>query len=103
VNLTTITALVAGKKEFTLATLAIIGYFYLFILGIQPTLLILLVPIPLDRYVLFQIVVIVGSLWFLKRAITDDHRLDTFEGLMIILLQAYVLTLLIFGTPVGVG
>ena len=60
-----------------------------------------LVPIPLDRYVLFQIVVIAGSLWFLKCAITDDHRLDTFEGLMIILLQAYVFTLLIFGTPAG--
>jgi cation:H+ antiporter len=62
-----------------------------------------IVPIPLDRYVLFQIVVIAGSLWFLKRAITDDHRLDTFEGLMIILLQAYVFTLLIFGTPAGAG
>jgi cation:H+ antiporter len=63
----------------------------------------IIVPIPLDRYVLFQIIVIAGSLWFLKRAIADDHRLDTFEGLMIILLQAYVFTLLIFGTPVGVG
>ena len=61
------------------------------------------VLIPLDRYVLFQIVVIAGSLWFLKRAITGDHRLDTFEGLMIILLQAYVFTLLILGTPPGYG
>jgi Ca2+/Na+ antiporter len=59
-----------------------------------------IVPIPLDRYVLFQIVVIAGSLWFLKRAITNDYRLDAFEGMMIILLQAYVFTLLIF---VGVG
>ena len=56
-------------------------------------------PIPLDRYVLFQIVVIAGSLWFLKRAIADDHRLDTFEGMMIILLQTYVFVLLITGTP----
>ena len=54
------------------------------------------VPIPLDQYVLFQIVVIAGSLWFLKRAITDDHRLDFFEGAMIILLQAYVFILFIF-------
>jgi len=54
------------------------------------------VPIPLDQYVLFQIVVIAGSLWFLKRAITDDHRLDFFEGAMIILLQAYVFVLFIF-------
>ena len=58
------------------------------------------VPIPLDRYVLFQIMVIAGSLWFLKRAITDDHKLDFFEGAMIILLQAYVFVLLIAGTPV---
>ncbi|MFW9787244.1 MAG: hypothetical protein ACFFE2_02845 [Candidatus Thorarchaeota archaeon] len=58
------------------------------------------VPIPLDRYVLFQIIVIAGSLWFLKRAITDDHKLDFFEGAMIILLQAYVFVLLIAGTPV---
>ncbi len=58
------------------------------------------VPIPLDRYVLFQIVVIAGSLWFLKRAITDDHQLDVFEGAMIMLLQMYVFVLLLFGTPV---
>jgi len=58
------------------------------------------VPIPLDRYVLFQIMVIAGSLWFLKRAITDDHKLDFFEGAMIILLQAYVFVLLITGTPI---
>lgn len=53
------------------------------------------VPIPLDHYVLFQIVVIAGSLWFLKRAITDDHQLDFFEGAMIVLLQAYVFVLLL--------
>ena len=58
------------------------------------------VPIPMDRYVLFQIIVIAGSLWFLKRAITDDHKLDFFEGAMIILLQAYVFVLLIAGTPI---
>ncbi|MHA2069197.1 MAG: hypothetical protein ACXABY_32965, partial [Candidatus Thorarchaeota archaeon] len=58
------------------------------------------VPIPMNRYVLFQIVVIAGSLWFLKRAITDDHKLDMFEGMMIILLQAYVFALLIWGTPI---
>lgn len=55
------------------------------------------VPIPLDRYVLFQIVVIAGSLWFLKRNLTDDNKLDLFEGMMIILLQAYVFVLLIIG------
>lgn len=63
----------------------------------------ILAPIPMNRYVLFQIVVIAGSLWFLKRAITDDHKLDTFEGMMIVLLQLYVFTLLIWGTPIGYG
>lgn len=58
------------------------------------------VLIPLDRYVLFQIIVIAGSLWFLKRAITDDQKLDLFEGAMIILLQVYVFILLIAGTPI---
>jgi cation:H+ antiporter len=58
------------------------------------------VLIPLDRYVLFQIIVIAGSLWFLKRAITDDHKLDFFEGAMILLLQLYVFILLIAGTPI---
>ncbi|MDF1539586.1 MAG: hypothetical protein P1Q69_11865 [Candidatus Thorarchaeota archaeon] len=56
------------------------------------------VPIPLDKYVLFQIVVLAGSLWFLKRNIADDKKLDMFEGLMIILLQAYVFVLLLIGT-----
>ncbi|MFX1368081.1 MAG: sodium:calcium antiporter [Promethearchaeota archaeon] len=63
----------------------------------------IVVPIPMNRYVMFQIIVIAGSLWFLKQAITDDHKLDTFEGLMIILLQAYVFSLLIWGTPIGYG
>ncbi|MFX0107535.1 MAG: hypothetical protein ACFE7R_04560 [Candidatus Hodarchaeota archaeon] len=63
----------------------------------------IIVPIPMNRYVLFQIVVIAGSLWFLKRTITDDNKLDTFEGMMIILLQAYVFSLLIWGTPTGYG
>ena len=58
------------------------------------------VPIPLDRYVLFQIVVLAGSLWFMKRNIADDKKLDMFEGLMIILLQAYVFLLLLIGTGV---
>ncbi|NHJ13301.1 MAG: hypothetical protein EAX95_06465 [Candidatus Thorarchaeota archaeon] len=63
----------------------------------------IIVPIPMNRYVLFQIIVLAGSLWFLKRALTDDNKLDTFEGLMIMLLQAYVFSLLIWGTPIGLG
>ncbi len=74
--------LVGGVLQITLLVAGGIGIF---------------VPIPLDRYVLFQIVVLAGSLWFLKRNITDDKKLDMFEGLMIILLQAYVFVLLIWG------
>lgn len=55
----------------------------------------MIAPIPLDRYVLFQIVVIAGCLWFVKRAITDDEKLDMFEGMMIILLQVFVFLLML--------
>lgn len=59
------------------------------------------VSIPLDRYVLFQIVAIAGSLWFLLNAITDDHELDIFEGAMIVILQAFVFSILIWGGATG--
>lgn len=59
------------------------------------------VPIPLSRYVLFQIIVIAGSLWFFKSAVTDDNELDTFEGMMIILLQVYMFVLLITAPAIG--
>jgi len=57
--------------------------------------------IPLDRYVLFQIVVIAGSLWFLVNAISDDHELDVFEGAMIALLQLLVFAILLWGGVSG--
>ena len=72
--------LIGGVLQITLLVVGGIGIF---------------VPIPLDRYVLFQIIVLAGSLWFLKRNITDDRKLDMFEGMMIILLQIYVFVLLL--------
>jgi cation:H+ antiporter len=47
-------------------------------------------PLPLDAAVLLQFVTAAGSLWFLKRAMTDDHKVDIFEGAMILLMQVFV-------------
>jgi Ca2+/Na+ antiporter len=47
-------------------------------------------PLPLDAAVLLQFATAAGSLWFLKRAMTDDHKVDIFEGAMILLMQIFV-------------
>jgi len=36
-------------------------------------------------------------MWFLKRAIMDDEKIDFFEGLMIALIQGFVFILMLFG------
>ncbi|NWF97234.1 MAG: hypothetical protein HXY34_13940 [Candidatus Thorarchaeota archaeon] len=72
--------LIGGVLQIVLLVMGGIGFF---------------VPIPMDRYVLFQILVIAGSLWFLKANLTDDHELDAYEGVLIMLLQAYVFAILI--------
>ncbi len=46
--------------------------------------------LPLDVAVLLQFATAAGSLWFLKSAMTDDRRVDVFEGIMILLMQAFV-------------
>lgn len=46
--------------------------------------------LPLDIAVLLQFATAAGSLWFLKRAMTDDHKVDIFEGAMILLMQTFV-------------
>jgi cation:H+ antiporter len=52
-------------------------------------------PLPLDAAVLLQFATAAGSLWFLKRAMTDDQRVDIFEGAMILLMQAFVFILVL--------
>lgn len=52
--------------------------------------LILPFTIPLDVPVLLQFAAAAGSLWFLKRALTDDQRVDIYEGAMILLMQVFV-------------
>lgn len=62
----------------------------------------LFLPLPLDARVLLQLATAAGSLWFLKRAMTDDRRIDIYEGAMILLLQAFVFIIIL--TPlVGVS
>ncbi len=57
----------------------------------------ILVPIPINLFTLFQIAIAAAVIWFLKRAIMDDERIDVFEGLMIALIQVFVFILMLFG------
>ncbi|MCG3260208.1 MAG: hypothetical protein H7644_10700 [Candidatus Heimdallarchaeota archaeon] len=65
---------------------------------LQSTLLIfgiigIMVSITLHPFILIQLGSIAGTLWFVKRCI-QDGRFDTFEGIMIILLQTLVFIIL---------
>jgi len=53
------------------------------------------IEIPLDKYTLFQLLIVGLQMWFIKRSILDDQKLDTFEGAMIILFQLLAFALLI--------
>ncbi|NHJ06310.1 MAG: hypothetical protein EAX90_15900 [Candidatus Heimdallarchaeota archaeon] len=50
---------------------------------------------PINDFMLFQIIAIAGILWFVKRSIADDHRISSFEGIMIIIAQLFSFLLLI--------
>lgn len=67
---------------------------------LQMTLLIfpifaIITPAPMDYFMLFQIAAIAGIIWFVKRSISDDNRLTSFEAIMIILAQTFGFILLI--------
>ncbi|MHA1345584.1 MAG: hypothetical protein ACTSVO_04855 [Candidatus Heimdallarchaeaceae archaeon] len=49
--------------------------------------------VPLHPFILLQLSAIAGVLWFVKRCF-QDGRFDTFEGIMIILLQIIVFVIL---------
>ncbi|HUT80174.1 MAG TPA: sodium/calcium exchanger protein [Candidatus Bathyarchaeia archaeon] len=71
---------------------------------LQMTLLIfglfaIIVPAPINDFMLFQLIALAGILWFVKRSITDDNRLTSFEGIMVILAQTFAFLLLILGLP----
>ena len=52
-------------------------------------------PLPLTAAVLLQFATAAGSLWFLIRAMTDDQRVDIFEGAMILLMQMFVFVIVL--------
>jgi Ca2+/Na+ antiporter len=54
----------------------------------------LIVPVHLDGYVLYQFLAIGVTLWIVKKAIVDDHRLTLDEGLSILMI--HVLGILLF-------
>jgi Ca2+/Na+ antiporter len=54
----------------------------------------LIVPVHLDGYVLYQFLAIGVTLWIVKKAIVDDHRLTLDEGLSILMI--HILGILLF-------
>ncbi|NHJ31577.1 MAG: hypothetical protein FK732_01825 [Asgard group archaeon] len=54
-----------------------------------------IVSAPIDGFMLFQIIALAGILWFVKRSMSDDHRITSFEGIMIILAQLFAFLLLV--------
>jgi len=54
----------------------------------------LLVPVPLDGYVLYQFLAIAVTLWIVKKSIVDDGRLTIDEGVSIVVI--HVLGVLLF-------
>ncbi|MHA1723161.1 MAG: hypothetical protein ACTSXW_08800 [Candidatus Baldrarchaeia archaeon] len=83
-----------GKIDISLGNLlGGISQIILLILGSVGTIIL----IPLDEYVLFQLLITALCMWFLKRSIVDDGKLDNFEGIMIITVQIFVFILLLKG------
>ena len=54
----------------------------------------LLVPVPLDGYVLYQFLAIAVTLWIVKKSILDDGRLTIDKGVSIVVI--HVLGVLLF-------
>ena len=57
----------------------------------------MIIEIPLDKYTLFQLLIVALQFWYIKRGIMDDEKLDRFEGIMIILFQILAFALLVSG------
>jgi len=83
-----------GKMDISLGNLlGGLSQIILLILGAVGTIIL----IPLDEYVLFQLLITALCMWFLKRSIVDDGKLDNFEGIMLIIVQIFVFVLLLKG------
>ncbi|GEM_PF-615493 len=83
-----------GRTELSLGNLlgGVLQTILLIIGGIS-----MIVPMPINLFTLFQIAIAAATMWFLKRAIMDDEKIDFFEGLMIALIQGFVFILMLFG------
>lgn len=51
--------------------------------------ILLLIPVPLDRYISFQMLITGLMFWWIKRTVLDDRKFDRFEGSILILLQLF--------------
>ncbi len=56
----------------------------------------LFITVPLEPFILIQFAATAGVLWFIKVAIQNDHRLDMYEGIMVLLLQTFIFLLFFF-------
>ncbi|MCS7363984.1 MAG: hypothetical protein NDF54_00905 [archaeon GB-1867-035] len=54
----------------------------------------LIIPVPLDGYVMFQLVSVAASLWMVKKTILDDEKLTLDEGIFILILQILLFIML---------
>lgn len=70
--------------------LAGISQFVLIVLGF----IALMISVPLDGYIMFQLASIGASLWMVKKAILDDGKLTLDEGIFILILQLLLFTML---------
>lgn len=88
-------ALVAARRgQISVALGNVIGglaQIVLMVLGVVG----IVVPIPLDAFVLFQLIVTGWVLFYIKSAILDDEHLDFLEGFIILIFQILAFSLLL--------
>ena len=56
----------------------------------------LFIVVPLEPFILIQFAATAAVLWFIKVSIQNDHKLDMYEGIMILLLQTFIFLLFFF-------
>ncbi|MCS7385110.1 MAG: hypothetical protein NDF55_00025 [archaeon GB-1867-005] len=87
-------ALIGAHKGFVELGLAnLLGGITQYILVIFGIMMIL-VPLPIDGYIMFQLISIASSLWIVKKAIIDDQKLTLDEGVFILILQVMLFIML---------
>ncbi|MFQ5872017.1 MAG: hypothetical protein ACE5IB_07655, partial [Candidatus Geothermarchaeales archaeon] len=56
--------------------------------------IILLAPVAVNGFLLFQLASFAGAVWLVKKSITDDQKLTADEGLFILALQVLIFILI---------